>query len=89
MSYLTKKECYDDVLKSLKLNIISYPDKELLLKYYEEDEDYSSEADDAESEGPSWDELEKRAYEDDRTAAQKRHQQNDEKDRGRRTGGRR
>lgn len=52
----------------------------------EEDEDYSSEADDAESEGPSWDELEKRAYEDDRTAAQKRHQQNDEKDRGRRTG---
>ena len=55
----------------------------------EEDEDYSSEADDAESEGPSWDELEKRAYEDDRTAAQKRHQQNDEKDRGRRTGGRR
>ena len=45
-----------------------------------------SEADDAESEevGPSWDELEKRAYEDDRTAAQKRHQQNDEKDRGRR-----
>tara|TARA_B110000881_G_C18468749_1_gene460201 strand:+ start:650 stop:829 length:180 start_codon:yes stop_codon:yes gene_type:complete len=40
MSYLTKKECYDDVLKSLKLNIISYPDKELLLKYYEEDEDY-------------------------------------------------
>jgi hypothetical protein len=50
----------------------------------EEDEDYSSEADDAESEGPIWDELEKRAYEDDRTAAQKRHQQNDEKDRGRR-----
>jgi len=40
MSYLTKKECYDDVLKSLKLNIISYPDKQLLLKYYEEDEDY-------------------------------------------------
>ena len=40
MSYLTKKECYDDVLKSLKLNISSYPDKELLLKYYEEDEDY-------------------------------------------------
>jgi len=40
MSYLTKKECYDDVLKSLKLNIISYPDKQLLLKYYEQDEDY-------------------------------------------------
>ena len=40
MSYHTKKECYDDVLKSLKLNIISYPDKELLLKYYEEDEVY-------------------------------------------------
>lgn len=40
MSYLTKKECYDDVLKSLKLNIISYPDKQLLLKYYEDDEDY-------------------------------------------------
>lgn len=40
MSYLTKKECYDDVFKSLKLNIISRLDKELLLKYYEEDEDY-------------------------------------------------
>lgn len=47
----------------------------------EEDDDYSSEVDGDESEGLSWDELEKRALEDDRTAAQRRHQQND--DRGR------
>ena len=35
----------------------------------EDEEDYSSEADDGESEGLSWDELEKKAYEEDNTAA--------------------
>jgi len=55
----------------------------------EDDDEYSSEADGDESEGLSWDELEKRAYEDDRTAAQRRHQQNDDKDRGRRVHGQR
>ena len=45
----------------------------------EDGDDYSEEVDGEVSEGLSWDELEKKAYEDDKQAAQRRQQVNDDK----------
>lgn len=38
--YYSKKECYDDVILSLSLGLLSEEDVEQLLRYYEETENY-------------------------------------------------
>jgi len=40
MSYLTKEECYTDILMSLTVGIISENDLSILRYYYEQEENY-------------------------------------------------
>jgi nucleosome binding factor SPN SPT16 subunit len=55
----------------------------------EDDESSSGSEDDDQSDGLSWDELEKKAYADDKQAAQKRQMANDDRGAGQKRRGRR